>query len=131
MRASQRTIWLFSIGLSLCTASYAERKATPSIAEKAGREWAEQWLGDLRKRFAKPHEPVMHRANRGVRSFRPRMELPFLNTPPITGRLTRRSTSCCVVNSLNWQPKLVMPLSDRSTNTEGKIASIRMVIEPR
>ncbi|SVC31252.1 uncharacterized protein METZ01_LOCUS284106, partial [marine metagenome] len=88
MRASQRTIWLFSIGLLLCTASYAEQKATPSTAEKAAREWAEQWLGDLRKRFAKPHEPVMHRGNRGVRSFRPRMELPFLNTPPVTGPLS-------------------------------------------
>jgi TPR repeat protein len=68
--------------------SYAEHKVAPSAAEKAGREWAEQWLGDLRKRFAKPHEPVMHRANRGVRSFKPRMDFPFLNTPPITGPLS-------------------------------------------
>jgi TPR repeat protein len=68
--------------------SYAEHKVAPSAAEKAGREWAEQWLGDLRKRFAKPHEPVVHRANRGVRSFKPRMDFPFLNTPPITGPLS-------------------------------------------
>ena len=88
MRASQRTFWLFSIGLLLCMASYAERKATPSAADKASREWAERWLGDLRKRFAKPHEPVMHRANKGVRSFKPRMDFPFLNTPPITGPLS-------------------------------------------
>ena len=88
MRASQCKIWLFSIGLLLCTTGYAEHKATPAATEKAGREWAERWLGDLRKRFAKPHEPVMHRANRGVRSFRPRMELPFLNTPPVTGPLS-------------------------------------------
>ena len=88
MRVGQRTIWLFSIGLPLCTISYAEHKVAPSAAEKAGREWAEQWLGDLRKRFAKPHEPVMHRAKTGVRSYKPRMDLPFLNTPPVTGPLS-------------------------------------------
>ena len=88
MRVSQRIFWLFSIGLLLCPASYAEHKVAPSVAERAGREWAEQWLGNLRKRFAKPHEPVMHRANTGVRSFKPRMDFPFLNTPPVTGPLS-------------------------------------------
>ena len=88
MRVGQRTIWLFSIGLLLCTASYAEQKVTSSAVEKAGREWAKQWLGDLRKRFAKPQESVMHRANTGVRSFKLRMDLPFLNTPPVTGPLS-------------------------------------------
>jgi len=88
MKVSQLTIWLLGTGLLLCTASYAEQKVAPTAAEKAGREWARQWLGDLRKRFAMPHEPVMHRANRGVHSFEPRMNLPFLNTPPVTGPLS-------------------------------------------
>ena len=88
MRASQRKIWLFSIGLLLSTTSYAEHKATPAAAEKAGREWAKRWLSDLRKRFAKPDEQVIHRANTGNRAFKPRMDLPFLNTPPITGPLS-------------------------------------------
>ncbi len=88
MRVSQRIFWLFSIGLLLCPASYAEHKVAPSVAEKAGREWAKQWLGNLRKRFAKPHEPVIHRANTGGGSFKPRMDFTFLNTPPVTGPLS-------------------------------------------
>ena len=120
MRASQPTIWLFSIGLPLCTVSYAEQKATTSMAEKAGREWAEQWLGDLRKRFAKPHEPVMHRANRGVHSFKPRMNLPFLNTPPITGPL---SFTLALGTGLELQPnstKFYPWLGDDTKNRDFK-----------